>query len=95
MSASIVKEEIVEPVGEDSSHSSGTRDGIVRSFDDMLIHLDDAVRDFYHHMSKVRIDRIVRIKTVQRWLEADHLIARGQRVSIIERIECLRLENLK
>ncbi|GJU30832.1 hypothetical protein Tco_1174421 [Tanacetum coccineum] len=68
MSAPIVEEEIVEPVGEDSS---GTRDGIVRSFEDMPIDLDDVVRDFYHHMSEVCIDRIVRIETTQRWLEAD------------------------
>ncbi|GJW18793.1 hypothetical protein Tco_0026229 [Tanacetum coccineum] len=87
MSAPIVEEEIVEPAREDSSDSSGTRDGIVRSFEDMPIDLDDVVRDFYHHMSKIRIDRIVGIETVQRWLEADQLIARGQRVSMIERIE--------
>ncbi|GJT36698.1 hypothetical protein Tco_0927117 [Tanacetum coccineum] len=49
--------------------SSGTRDGIVRSFKDMPIDLDDVVRDFYHHMS--------------------------ERVSMIERINSLRLENLK
>ncbi|GKB50648.1 hypothetical protein Tco_0901401 [Tanacetum coccineum] len=95
MSAPIVKEEIIEPAGEDSFNSSGTKDGIVRSFEDIPIDLNDAVRDFYHHMSKVRIDRIVRIKTVQRQLEADQLIARGQRVSMIERIDSLRLENLK
>ncbi|GJR40171.1 reverse transcriptase domain-containing protein [Tanacetum coccineum] len=71
MSAPIVEEEIVEPAGEDSSDSSGTRDGIVRSFEDMPIDLNDVVRDFYHHMSEVRIDRIVRIETVQRQLEAD------------------------
>ncbi|GKG57625.1 hypothetical protein Tco_0587223, partial [Tanacetum coccineum] len=40
MSALIVEEEIVEPAREDSSNSSGTRDGIVRSFEDMLIDLD-------------------------------------------------------
>ncbi|GKF25343.1 hypothetical protein Tco_0081237 [Tanacetum coccineum] len=95
MLAPIVKEDIVEPVGEDSSDSSGTRDGIVRSFEDMPINLDDTVRDFYHHLSEVRIDRIVGSETVQRWLEADQLIARGQRVSMIERIDSLRLENFK
>ncbi|GKA06388.1 hypothetical protein Tco_0685612 [Tanacetum coccineum] len=95
MSAPIVEEEIVEPTGEDSSDSSGTRDGIVRSFEDMPIDLDDAVCDFYHHISEVRIDRIVGIETVQRRLEADQLIARGQRVSMIKRIDSLRLENLK
>ncbi|GJU21863.1 hypothetical protein Tco_1155205 [Tanacetum coccineum] len=95
MSALIVEEEIVEPTGEDSSDSSSTRDGIVRSFEDMSIDLDDVVRDFYHYMSEVHIDRIVRIKTAQRLLEADQLIARGQRVSMIERIDSLRLENIK
>ncbi|GKG47685.1 hypothetical protein Tco_0507170, partial [Tanacetum coccineum] len=60
MYAPIVKEEIVEPVGEESFDSFGTRDGIVRSFEDMLIDLDDAVRDFYQYMSEVRIDRIVK-----------------------------------
>ncbi|GKA07858.1 reverse transcriptase domain-containing protein [Tanacetum coccineum] len=78
MSAPIV-EEIVDPAGEDSSDSSDSRDGIVRSFEDMPIDLDDVVRDFYRHMSEVSIDKIVRIETVQRRLEADQLIARGQR----------------
>ncbi|GKE96270.1 hypothetical protein Tco_1581125 [Tanacetum coccineum] len=63
MSAPIVEEEIIEPAGEDSSDSSGTRDGIVRSFEDIPIDLDDVVRDFYHYMSELRIDRIVGIKT--------------------------------
>ncbi|GKF49669.1 hypothetical protein Tco_0142920, partial [Tanacetum coccineum] len=52
VSALIVEEEIVEPAGEYSSDSSGTRDGIVRSFEDMPIDLNDVVRDFYHHMSE-------------------------------------------
>ncbi|GKE91030.1 hypothetical protein Tco_1572125 [Tanacetum coccineum] len=77
MSAPIVEEDIVEPAVEDSSDSSGTRDGIVRSFEDMPIDLNDDVRDFYHHMFEVRINMIVGIETVQRWLEADQLIARG------------------
>ncbi|GJR15570.1 putative reverse transcriptase domain-containing protein [Tanacetum coccineum] len=95
MSAPIVEEEIVEPTGEDYSDSSSARDDIVRSFEDMPIDLNDVVRDFYHHLSEVRIDRIVGIETVQRRLEADQLIARGQRVSMIEMIDSLRLENLK
>ncbi|GJX98698.1 hypothetical protein Tco_0355717 [Tanacetum coccineum] len=41
------------------------------------------------------IVRIVGIEIVQRWLEADQLIARGHRVSIIGRIDSLRLENLE
>ncbi|GJZ99946.1 putative reverse transcriptase domain-containing protein, partial [Tanacetum coccineum] len=95
MSAPIVEEEIVEPAGEDSSDSSGTRDGIVRSFEDMPIDLGDAVRDFYHHMSEVRIDRIVGIETAQSRLEADQLIASRDRARMAERIYSLRLENLK
>ncbi|GJV33182.1 hypothetical protein Tco_1393582 [Tanacetum coccineum] len=59
MLAPIVEEEIVEPAGEDSSDLSGTRDGIVRSFKDMSIDLNDV------------------------------------RVSMIERIDNLRLKNLK
>ncbi|GKF17102.1 hypothetical protein Tco_0062020 [Tanacetum coccineum] len=82
MTAPIVEEEIVEPAGEDSSDSSGTRDGIVRC-------------DFYHHMSKVRVDRIVRIETAQRWLEANQLIASRDRARMAEMIYSLRLENLK
>ncbi|GKB85441.1 putative reverse transcriptase domain-containing protein [Tanacetum coccineum] len=95
MSALIVEEEIVETAGDDSSDSFGTRDGSVRSLDDMPVDLDEVVRDFYHHMFEVCIDRIVRIETVQRRLEDDQLIARGQGVSMIERIDSLRLENLK
>ncbi|GKB49456.1 reverse transcriptase domain-containing protein, partial [Tanacetum coccineum] len=95
MLASIVEEEIVELAGEDSSYSSGTRDDIVRSFEDMPIDLDDVVRDFYHHMSEVRIDRIVGIETAQSQLEANHLIASGDRARMAERIYSLRLENLK
>ncbi|GKC12683.1 reverse transcriptase domain-containing protein, partial [Tanacetum coccineum] len=95
MSAPIVEEEIVKPAGEDSFYLSGTRDGIVRSFKDMSIDLDDVVYDFYHHMPEVRNDRIVRIETVQIRLEADQLIAWGERAGMIERIESLRLKNLK
>nr|GEU80299.1 putative reverse transcriptase domain-containing protein [Tanacetum cinerariifolium] len=65
MQAPIANEESEEPIGEDSFDSSGTRDGIVRSFEDMPIDLDDVVCDFYHYMSKVRIDRIVEIETIQ------------------------------
>ncbi|GKE90915.1 hypothetical protein Tco_1572010, partial [Tanacetum coccineum] len=41
------------------------------------------------------IVRIVGIKIVQRRLEVDQLIARGERTRMIEKIESLRLENLK
>nr|GEV06335.1 hypothetical protein [Tanacetum cinerariifolium] len=84
-----------KPAGEDSSDSSGTKDGIVRSLEDMLIDLDDVVHDFYHHMFEVRIDRIVEIETVQRRLVADQLISSEERARMIKRIESLRSENLK
>ncbi|GJU65304.1 putative reverse transcriptase domain-containing protein [Tanacetum coccineum] len=64
MSAPIVEEEIVEPPGEDSSDSSGTRDDIVRSFKDMTIDFNDAVHDFYHHMSE-RASMIKRIDSLR------------------------------
>ncbi|GJS34292.1 hypothetical protein Tco_0532674 [Tanacetum coccineum] len=93
--APLVDEEIVRPAGEDSSDLSDTRDGIVRSVEDMPVDLDDAVRDFYHYMFEVRIDRIVEIETAQRRLEADQLIASRDRARIAEMIYNLRLENLK
>nr|GEY00075.1 hypothetical protein [Tanacetum cinerariifolium] len=42
-----------------------------RSVEDMPIDLNDAIRDFYHHMSEVCVDKIVGIETTQRQLEAD------------------------
>ncbi|GJS62291.1 hypothetical protein Tco_0657075 [Tanacetum coccineum] len=95
ISAPIVEEEIVDPAREDSSDSSSTRDGIVRSFEDIPIDLDDAVRDFYHHMFEVRIDRIVGIETAHSWWEADQLVANRDRARMAERIYSLRSENLK
>ncbi|GJU96849.1 hypothetical protein Tco_1321605 [Tanacetum coccineum] len=95
MTAPLIEEEIVEPAGEDSPKSSGTRDGIVRSVEDMPVDLGDVVRDFYHHMSEVRVDRIIGIKTAQRRLEADQLIASGDRARMAQMIYSLRVENLK
>ncbi|GJX37488.1 hypothetical protein Tco_0250791 [Tanacetum coccineum] len=95
MTAPLVEEEIVDPAGEDSPDSSGTRDGIVRLVEDTPVDLGNAVRDFYHHMSEVRVDRIVGIETAQRRLEADQLIASGDRARMAEMIYSLRLENLK
>ncbi|GKG39215.1 hypothetical protein Tco_0463360, partial [Tanacetum coccineum] len=93
--APLVEEEIVEPAGEDSTGSPGTRDGIVRTVEDTPVDLGDVVRDFYHHMSEVHVDRIVGIETAQRRLEADQLIASGDRARMAEIIYSLRLENLK
>ncbi|GKA45608.1 putative reverse transcriptase domain-containing protein [Tanacetum coccineum] len=78
MSAPIVEEEIVEPAGDDSSYLSGTKDDIVRSFEDMPIDLNDVVRNFYHHMSKVkRIDslrfRESQVRAAKLDIERDHV----------------------
>nr|GEU38228.1 reverse transcriptase domain-containing protein [Tanacetum cinerariifolium] len=91
----MVDEEIIEPVRGNSSSSFGTRDGTVRSVDDMPVDLDDAIHDFYHHMSEVCVDRIVRIETTQRQLEADQMIASGERAGMAESIRSLRSEDLK
>ncbi|GJW81473.1 putative reverse transcriptase domain-containing protein [Tanacetum coccineum] len=61
-SVPVVEEESEEPVEEGSS---GTRDGIIRSFKEILIDLDDVVREFYPYMSEVHIDRVVKIETIR------------------------------
>nr|GEW41363.1 reverse transcriptase domain-containing protein [Tanacetum cinerariifolium] len=94
-SVPMVDEEIVEPVGGDSSSSSGTRDGTFRSVEDIPVDLDGVLRYFYHHMSEVCVDRIVMIEATQIQLEVDKLIASRERARITKRIESLRLENLK
>ncbi|GJY85691.1 hypothetical protein Tco_0499717 [Tanacetum coccineum] len=67
------------------SDSSSTRDGIVRSFEDMPIDLDDAMRDSYQSQChKFVLTGLSGIKTVQRDSgEADQFDSRGQRVSMI------------
>nr|GEX46565.1 hypothetical protein [Tanacetum cinerariifolium] len=94
-SVPMVDEEIIEPVGGDSSSLPSTKDGIVRSVEDIPVDLDGAIRDFYHHMFEVRVDRIVGIETTQRQLEAGQMIASGERAGMAERIRSLRSENLK
>ncbi|GJT46295.1 hypothetical protein Tco_0955010 [Tanacetum coccineum] len=61
--APLVEEEIVEPAGEDSPDSPGTGDGIVRSVEDTPVDLVMTVHDFYHHMSEVRVDRLLGLRT--------------------------------
>ncbi|GJS78331.1 hypothetical protein Tco_0728212 [Tanacetum coccineum] len=57
--------------------------------------LEDTIYDIVHYMSEVRIDRITEIKTTQRQLETNQLVASGERASLVERIGSLRLEYLK
>nr|GFA70837.1 hypothetical protein [Tanacetum cinerariifolium] len=49
-SVPMVDEEIVKPVGGDSSSSSGTKDGTVRSVEDIPVDLDGAIRDLSSHV---------------------------------------------
>ncbi|GJR81061.1 reverse transcriptase domain-containing protein [Tanacetum coccineum] len=65
VSALIVDEEIVEPVGNDSSDSSGTRDGIVRSFEDMPINLDDVLKADQLIANGERASMVERIKSLR------------------------------
>ncbi|GJR78688.1 putative reverse transcriptase domain-containing protein [Tanacetum coccineum] len=86
MSAPIVEEEIVDPAEENSSDSSGTRDGIVRSFEDMPIDLNDVVRNFYHHMSE-RVSMTKRIDS----LRLENLKVRAMLDIERDRVNILRL----
>ncbi|GJY55337.1 hypothetical protein Tco_0454452 [Tanacetum coccineum] len=83
----------------DASARDTTKVGIdpmtAPSVKDMPIDLGDAMSDFYHHMSKVRVDRIIGIETAQRRLEANQLIASRDRARMDNMIYSLRLENLK
>ncbi|GJV23479.1 putative reverse transcriptase domain-containing protein [Tanacetum coccineum] len=85
-SAADTREIAVDPLAiGDSSESS--RGGIPD--------LEDTIYDIVHYMSEVRIDRITKIETTQRQLEASQLVASGERASLVERIGSLRLEYLK
>nr|GEV83139.1 putative reverse transcriptase domain-containing protein [Tanacetum cinerariifolium] len=65
------------------------------SFRGGILDLEDTVYDMIHYMSEVRIDRITKIETAQRRLEAGQLIASGDRVGLFDKIMSLRIENLK
>nr|GEW27563.1 hypothetical protein [Tanacetum cinerariifolium] len=88
----------VDPRDDREEFEASARDTVVLGLiqvEDIPIDLDGAIRDFYHHMSEVCIDRIIWIETTQRQLEADQLIASGERARMTESIESLRLENPK
>ncbi|GKC32263.1 hypothetical protein Tco_1039557, partial [Tanacetum coccineum] len=48
--------------------------------------LEDTIYDIVHYMSEVCIDRIAKIETTQRQLEASQLVSSGERASLVERI---------
>nr|GEU37158.1 hypothetical protein [Tanacetum cinerariifolium] len=81
-----MKEITVDPLAiGDSSESS--RGGIPD--------YEDTIYDTVHYMSEFCIERITKIDTTQRQLEASQLVASGKRASLVERIGSLRLEYLK
>ncbi|GJW66436.1 putative reverse transcriptase domain-containing protein [Tanacetum coccineum] len=57
--------------------------------------LEDTIHAIVHYLPEVRIDRITKIETAQRQLQADQLIASGERASLVERARSLEWENLK
>ncbi|GJW88234.1 hypothetical protein Tco_0163574 [Tanacetum coccineum] len=76
-SAADTREIAVDPLAiGDSSESS--RGGIPD--------LEDTIYDIVHYMSEVRIDRITKIETTQRQLEASQLVASGERASLVDRL---------
>nr|GFC22207.1 hypothetical protein [Tanacetum cinerariifolium] len=73
-SVPIVDEEIVKPVGGDSSYSSDTRDGIVRSFEDMPIDLDDVPVERAGMAERIESLRSKNLKVRVLWcIERDHV----------------------
>ncbi|GKB67472.1 putative reverse transcriptase domain-containing protein [Tanacetum coccineum] len=85
-SAADTREIAVDPlaIGDSSESSKGG-----------IPDLEDTIYDIVHYMSEVGIDRITEIETTKRQLEASHLVANGERDSLVERIGSLRLEYLK
>ncbi|GKB80144.1 hypothetical protein Tco_0947039, partial [Tanacetum coccineum] len=55
--------------------------------------LEDTIYDIVHYMLEVRIDMITEIKTTQRQLKTSHMVASGERASLVKRIGSLRLED--
>nr|GEY78165.1 putative reverse transcriptase domain-containing protein [Tanacetum cinerariifolium] len=62
----VVRDQIVKPVGGDSSSLSRTKDDTVRLVEDMPVDLDASIRDFYHYMSEeivmIRVEMEMEIK---------------------------------
>nr|GEW27796.1 hypothetical protein [Tanacetum cinerariifolium] len=90
----------VDPRDDMEEFEASTGDTVVfgidsRLVEDIPVDLDGSIRDFYHHMYEVCVDRIVGIETAQRQLKADQMLASGARASMAESIRSLRSENLK
>nr|GFC95371.1 hypothetical protein [Tanacetum cinerariifolium] len=64
-SVPMVDKEIVEPVGGDSFSSSGTRDGTVRSVEDILVDLDGAIQADQMIASGARAGMAERIRSLR------------------------------
>ncbi|GJZ10156.1 retrovirus-related pol polyprotein from transposon TNT 1-94 [Tanacetum coccineum] len=85
-SAADTREIAIDPlaIGDSSESSRGGN-----------LDLEDTTYDIVHYMLEVRIDRITKIESTQRQLEASQLVASRERASLVERIGSLRLEYLK
>ncbi|GKD49793.1 hypothetical protein Tco_1278769 [Tanacetum coccineum] len=57
--------------------------------------LEGTLYDIAHYMSEVPLGRITKFETGQRKLEADQLVASGERVGLADRIRSLGRENLR
>ncbi|GKB60797.1 hypothetical protein Tco_0916983 [Tanacetum coccineum] len=57
--------------------------------------LEGTLYDISHYMSEVPLDRITEFKIAQRQLEADKLVASGERASLADRVRSLGQENLR
>ncbi|GKF96392.1 hypothetical protein Tco_0289127, partial [Tanacetum coccineum] len=70
----VAAEGVAEPVGQGSPSSNSNADGILRTFQDLPIDLDDVVHDFYHHIFEITTNRVDEIEMTQRRLGADQLV---------------------
>ncbi|GJR44074.1 hypothetical protein Tco_1312177 [Tanacetum coccineum] len=82
---SIVADDIAEPTSEDY-HDLVSVNG---SREDMSMGLDVTMQELYGHMHKIPVDRIIDIKAGQRQLEAESLIASGERTGLLDYVAAL------
>ncbi|GKD98443.1 hypothetical protein Tco_1382340, partial [Tanacetum coccineum] len=57
--------------------------------------LEGTLYDMSHYMSEVPLDMITEFETAQRLLEANQLVASGERAGLADRVRNLRRENLR
>nr|GEW98127.1 retrovirus-related Pol polyprotein from transposon TNT 1-94 [Tanacetum cinerariifolium] len=87
----VVADDIVDPPSEDYPDLVST-DG---SREVMQIGLDVAIQELYDHMHKIPVDRIIDIEVGQRQVEAESLIANGERVDLLDHVVALERSNTR